>query len=84
MQVSPPSENAVIGVDAGSTEPPRPWWERYQPISYKLETRSGTHDQFADMVRRCNNVNVRYSSILDRCTECTCTIMYGDHKSTNM
>ncbi|KAK9680355.1 hypothetical protein QE152_g39150 [Popillia japonica] len=51
VQVSPVNENAVIGN--------RPWWERYQPISYILTTRSGNEAQFSDMVRRCNNVGVR-------------------------
>ncbi|XP_055523462.1 alpha-amylase-like [Wyeomyia smithii] len=53
VQVSPPTENAIV------YEPKRPWWERYQPISYNLVTRSGTEQQFADMVRRCNKVGVR-------------------------
>ncbi|XP_011187161.2 alpha-amylase-related protein [Zeugodacus cucurbitae] len=51
VQVSPVAENVVI---AG-----RPWWERYQPISYKLVTRSGNEAEFADMLRRCNAVGVR-------------------------
>ena len=37
-----------------------PWWERYQPISYKLYSRSGNEEQFAEMVKRCNKVGVRY------------------------
>lgn len=37
----------------------RPWWERYQPVSYKLITRSGNETEFADMVRSCNAVGVR-------------------------
>ncbi|KAM6168615.1 pancreatic alpha-amylase isoform 3-T3 [Erethizon dorsatum] len=53
VQVSPPNENIVI------TNPYRPWWERYQPISYKLCTRSGNEDEFRNMVTRCNNVGVR-------------------------
>uniref|UniRef100_A0A023EVZ4 Alpha-amylase n=1 Tax=Aedes albopictus TaxID=7160 RepID=A0A023EVZ4_AEDAL len=53
VQVSPPTENSIV------KEPNRPWWERYQPISYRLETRSGSEKQFADMVRRCNSVGVR-------------------------
>ncbi|NWI24959.1 AMYP amylase, partial [Sula dactylatra] len=53
VQVSPPNENIVI------TNPDRPWWERYQPISYKLCTRSGNENEFRDMVTRCNNVGVR-------------------------
>lgn len=53
FQVSPPGENAVIN------DPFRPWWERYQPVSYKLDTRSGSEAEFASMVRRCNTVGVR-------------------------
>ncbi|KAL5288355.1 Amy-d.2 family protein [Megaselia abdita] len=51
VQVSPVNENVIVY--------DRPWWERYQPLSYKLVTRSGNEKQFADMVRRCNNVGVR-------------------------
>ncbi|RLV63965.1 hypothetical protein DV515_00017735 [Chloebia gouldiae] len=53
VQVSPPNENIVI------TSPNRPWWERYQPISYKICSRSGNEQQFRDMVARCNKVGVR-------------------------
>ncbi|XP_029474378.1 pancreatic alpha-amylase-like [Rhinatrema bivittatum] len=52
VQISPPNENIVI------TNPFRPWWERYQPISYKLCSRSGNEEEFRDMVTRCNNVGV--------------------------
>ncbi|XP_042319991.1 alpha-amylase 1-like isoform X4 [Sceloporus undulatus] len=52
VQVSPPNENLVI------MNPWRPWWERYQPISYKLCSRSGNENEFRDMVTRCNNVGV--------------------------
>jgi len=34
VQISPPNENVIIGG--------RPWFERYQPISYKIATRSGS------------------------------------------
>ncbi|XP_055597407.1 alpha-amylase A-like [Uranotaenia lowii] len=54
IQVSPPNENVIVQQPGN-----RPWWERYQPISYKLITRSGDEAAFADMVRRCNNVGVR-------------------------
>lgn len=53
VQISPPSENRVV------TNPNRPWWERYQPVSYKLVTRSGTEAELKDMIDRCNRVNVR-------------------------
>merc|ERR1719295_600351 len=48
VQISPPNEH-IQGPQ---------WWTRYQPVSYKLHSRSGTHDQFASMVRRCNAAGV--------------------------
>lgn len=51
VQVSPVSENVIVHN--------RPWWERYQPLSYKLTTRSGNEQEFADMCRRCNAVGIR-------------------------
>ncbi|XP_071515964.1 alpha-amylase-like isoform X2 [Panulirus ornatus] len=54
VQVSPPNEHAIITADY-----PHPWWQRYQPVSYKLVSRSGTEEEFFDMVHRCNAVGVR-------------------------
>uniref|UniRef100_A0A6B2EJ92 Alpha-amylase n=1 Tax=Phlebotomus kandelakii TaxID=1109342 RepID=A0A6B2EJ92_9DIPT len=51
VQVSPVNENWV------SDE--RAWYERYQPISYKLTTRSGTEQEFASMVETCRQKGVR-------------------------
>ncbi|CAF1544604.1 unnamed protein product [Rotaria magnacalcarata] len=51
VQVSPPNEHALIDG--------RPWWQRYQPVSYKLQSRSGTEAEFIDMVGRCNKAGVR-------------------------
>ncbi|XP_052276417.1 alpha-amylase-like isoform X2 [Dreissena polymorpha] len=53
VQVSPANEHVMV------TSPPRPWWERYQPVSYKLNSRSGTEAEFADMVSRCKARRVR-------------------------
>lgn len=53
VQLSPPNENKVWE-DKG-----RPWYERYQPVSYELETRSGSRVDFIDMVNRCNAAGVR-------------------------
>ena len=50
VQVSPPNEHAVVSG--------RPWYERYQPVSYQIESRSGTRAEFADMVSRCQAVGV--------------------------
>lgn len=53
VQVSPIHENVVL------QEEGRPWYERYQPISYKIATRSGNEAEFVDMVDRCNRAGVR-------------------------
>lgn len=51
VQTSPVNENVVIEG--------RPWFERYQPISFKLTTRSGTEDEFKEMVERCRDAGIR-------------------------
>ncbi|XP_050462478.1 alpha-amylase 2-like [Cataglyphis hispanica] len=66
VQVSPIQENVIVDN--------RPWWERYQPISYIWRTRSGTPEQFKDMVRRCNNAGVRIY------VDVVFNHMTGDHK----
>jgi len=66
LQVSPVQENVVIGH--------RPWWERYQPISYIWHTRSGTPREFTEMVRRCNDAGVRIY------VDVVFNHMSGDHK----
>ena len=48
VQVSPPNEHIQGGQ----------WWTRYQPVSYKIESRSGNRGQFESMVQRCNNAGV--------------------------
>lgn len=46
--VSPPQEHINQGQ----------WWVHYQPVSYRIESRLGTREQFKDMVSRCNRVGV--------------------------
>ena len=48
VQVSPANEH-IVGPE---------WWTRYQPVSYKIESRGGTRAEFADMVQRCKNAGV--------------------------
>ena len=55
VQISPPNEHAWIATGDGA---PFPWWMRYQPVSYRLESRSGTRAQFVDMVARCKAAGV--------------------------
>ncbi|XP_054870282.1 alpha-amylase-like isoform X2 [Amphiprion ocellaris] len=52
VQISPPNEHIVLN------DPWRPWWQRYQPISYKLCSRSGSENELRDMISRCNKVGV--------------------------
>uniref|UniRef100_H3DBM7 alpha-amylase n=1 Tax=Tetraodon nigroviridis TaxID=99883 RepID=H3DBM7_TETNG len=52
VQISPPNEHIVLN------SPWRPWWQRYQPISYNLCSRSGSESVLRDMITRCNNVGV--------------------------
>jgi alpha-amylase len=55
VQISPPNEHAVI---TGATN--YPWWQRYQPASYRLDqSRSGTLAEFRDMLARCNAAGVK-------------------------
>lgn len=55
VQISPPHEHRVI--DEGAIR--SPWYQRYQPVSYKLSSRSGTQDELADMVSRCHAAGVK-------------------------
>jgi len=55
VQVSPVNENSVIYQSVVQ----RPWWERYQGVSFNLVTRSGDENAFKSMVARCNAVGVR-------------------------
>ncbi|MBT8108082.1 MAG: alpha-amylase family protein [Gammaproteobacteria bacterium] len=48
VQTSPPQEH-IPGPD---------WWTRYQPVSYLVESRSGSREEFADMVARCKAAGV--------------------------
>ncbi|XP_023334511.1 alpha-amylase [Eurytemora carolleeae] len=60
VQVSPPMEHIQGGQ----------WWTRYQPVSYKLESRSGNRDQFISMVNRCNavGVNIYVDAVINHMT----------------
>ncbi len=50
VQISPSSAHAVL--------PNQPWYERYQPAGYELESRSGNRADFVDMVQRCDAAGV--------------------------
>lgn len=52
VQISPPQEHIVL------PDFNYPWWQRYQPISYRLESRSGSQAELVDMVQRCRQAGV--------------------------
>jgi alpha-amylase len=51
VQVSPPQEHVLV---AG-----RPWWQDYQPVGYRLESRRGNRSAFASMVSTCHAAGVK-------------------------
>jgi alpha-amylase len=51
VQISPPNEHRLL---LG-----RPWYERYQPVSYQLTSRSGTRQEFVQMLQRCHQAGVQ-------------------------
>lgn len=53
VQVSPPNEH----IDHTQVTD-QAWWSRYQPVSYQLESRSGTRAEFASMVQTCKAAGV--------------------------
>ncbi len=53
VQISPPNEHVVLSNQG------YPWWQRYQPVSYKLMSRSGDRTQLRDMVERCHAAGVK-------------------------
>jgi pullulanase/glycogen debranching enzyme len=61
VQVSPPNEHVIPVADMGGPDNDYPWWVRYQPVTHdvtKLDSRSGTRQEFQDMVTACNAAGV--------------------------
>ncbi|MEV4845466.1 carbohydrate-binding module family 20 domain-containing protein [Micromonospora matsumotoense] len=56
VQVAPPQESISLPTSADGVHP---WYEVYQPVSYRLDSRFGTRQQFADMVTTCHDAGVR-------------------------
>ncbi|MGP9022742.1 carbohydrate-binding module family 20 domain-containing protein [Streptomyces sp. BR1] len=52
VQVAPPQDSIKL---SGT----HPWWEVYQPVSYRLNSRMGTEAQFKAMVAACHNAGVK-------------------------
>ncbi|MFI7000718.1 alpha-amylase family protein [Nocardia sp. NPDC050175] len=53
VQTSPPEEHSLL------PEKGFPWWQSYSAVSHKLESRFGTRDELASMVRSCHDAGVQ-------------------------
>lgn len=53
VQVSPPQEHVVLPGQG------YPWWQDYQPVSYKIVSRRGDRAAFASMVSMCHTAGVK-------------------------
>ncbi|WP_433653976.1 alpha-amylase [Nocardia sp. CA-128927] len=53
VQTSPPEEHSLW------PEQGFPWWQSYSAVSYKLDSRFGTRDELASMVRSCHESGVQ-------------------------
>ncbi|OQV19022.1 putative Alpha-amylase [Hypsibius exemplaris] len=59
VQVTAPQEHRIIFRPVDDRTVKRPWWERYQPVSFKLgKTRGGTLDDFKSMVTACRAAGI--------------------------
>lgn len=50
VQISPPHEHLLWTTT--------PWWDRYQVVSYQINSRGGNEADFRDMVQRCQAAGV--------------------------
>jgi len=57
VQVSPPNDHIVNEA----------WWARYQPVTYQLTSRSGTEEEFVEMVNVCkrNGVGIYVDAVMN-------------------
>ncbi|MET7418670.1 carbohydrate-binding module family 20 domain-containing protein [Dactylosporangium sp. NPDC005555] len=53
VQVTPPQEHVELPAQG------YPWWQAYQPVSYKLDSRYGSPREFAGMVETCHRAGVK-------------------------
>ncbi|KAK6506766.1 hypothetical protein TWF481_005226 [Arthrobotrys musiformis] len=59
VKIWPPQEH-VWGSNYYETDNQfRPWYFNYQPVSYRLHSRSGTREQLRNMIKTCRSVGVR-------------------------
>ncbi|CAL8462690.1 g2223 [Coccomyxa elongata] len=67
VQVSPPQEDITASATGDRQEP---WYTRYQPVSYKIFSRSGDRDEFAEMVSTCaaSGIDIYVDAVINHMT----------------
>jgi alpha-amylase len=77
VQVSPVAEAKV--------DDKHSWTLRYQPVSYKIHSRSGNVDEFVNMVKTCMNHQIRVyvDVVLNHMAGGDAEIMGDDHSSAD-
>ncbi|MGA1601392.1 MAG: alpha-amylase, partial [Prochlorothrix sp.] len=59
VQISPPQEHRLIIAPWWNPAVQFPWFQRYQPVSYRLESRSGSRAELISMVAQCQRAGVQ-------------------------
>ncbi len=81
VKVFPASEH-ILTFDTVENGELNPWWFIYQPVSYRLHSRSGDKKQFKNMINKCRQNGVRvYSDAVINHMAGNGNDMYADHRN---
>ena len=81
VKVFPASEH-ILTFDTVEDGELNPWWFIYQPVSYRLHSRSGDKKQFKNMINTCRQHGVRvYSDAVINHMAGNGNDMYADHRN---
>ena len=81
VKVFPASEH-ILTFDTVENGELNPWWFIYQPVSYRLHSRSGDKKQFKNMINKCRKNGVRvYSDAVINHMAGNGNDMYSDHRN---
>ena len=81
VKVFPASEH-ILTFDTVENGELNPWWFIYQPVSYRLHSRSGDKKQFKNMINTCRQHGVRvYSDAVINHMAGNGNDMYADHRN---
>ena len=81
VKVFPPNEH-IFTTDTVEDGQLNPWYFIYQPVSYRLHSRSGDKKQFKKMINTCRKNNVRvYADVVVNHMAGNGNDMYWDHRN---